>query len=241
MHHNKLLHFKYSLYNSKTDPASISKRRASRIPPVPQVSTAQVESGLYFLITNKLNARRWVKTFSLKMVGICICHQSVSVKLSFWLRKLREEEKKKPKPKKVQERKKSSPQTLATFKTREELNSVDRDASLEAVCLQRGWALICLSCEYAQNRRTDSEWEKNTESNCESIRKTRTIEEVMQPWMKAKKFSYAECWLKRGIRNTEGKSHLLFKPSLYFHIANNYLHVNNFCVIVLLCDIFYNF
>lgn len=143
MHHNKLLHFKYSLYNSKTDPASISKRRASRIPPVPQVSTAQVESGLYFLITNKLNARRWVKTFSLKMVGICICHQSVSVKLSFWLRKLWEEEKKKPKPKKIQERKKSSPQTLATFKTREELNSVDRDASLEAECLQRGWALIC--------------------------------------------------------------------------------------------------
>lgn len=109
MHHNKLLHFKYSLYNSKTDPASISKRRASRIPPVPQVSTAQVESGLYFLITNKLNARRWVKTFSLKMVGICICHQSVSVKLSFWLRKLREEEKKKTQTKKSPRKKEVKP------------------------------------------------------------------------------------------------------------------------------------
>lgn len=176
------------------------------------------------------------------MVDIIICHQSVSVKLSFWLRQLGEEEKRNPKEKKKTTKKERSQALKHWPHSRQGRNWIlSRDASLEAVCLQRGQALICLSCEYAQNRRTDSEWEENTESNCESIRKTRTIEEVMQPWMKAKKFSCAEYWLKRVIRNTERKSHLLFKSSLYFHIANNYLHINTFSIIVFLCDIFYNF
>lgn len=51
--------------------------------PLWSVSPAQMKSGLYFLITNKLNARRWVKTPSVKMVGTIICHQPVSIKLSF--------------------------------------------------------------------------------------------------------------------------------------------------------------
>lgn len=154
MHCNKLLHFKYSLYNYKTDPASISKRRAIRILPVPQASAIRMKSGLYFLIKNKLNAKRWVKTSSLKMVGTIICHQSVSVKLSFWLRKLGEEEKRNPKQKNIQGRKKSSPQTLATFKTREELNSVER--CFTGGCVPTGRMGIDLSelwvCTERENR-----------------------------------------------------------------------------------------
>lgn len=47
-----------------------------------------------------------LKTYSLKMVSTIICHQSVSVKVSFWLRKLGEEEKKKPQTNKKNPRKK---------------------------------------------------------------------------------------------------------------------------------------
>lgn len=39
-------------------------------------------------------------------------------------------------------KKKSSPQTLVTFKTRQKPDCVGRDASLEAECLQRGWVFI---------------------------------------------------------------------------------------------------
>lgn len=96
----------------KTDPASISKGRTSRILPVPQASPAQTKSGLYFLIKNKLNARRWVKTPLMKMVGTIIYHQSVPAKLSFWLRQLREEVKRNPKQNKTKTSKKERSKAL---------------------------------------------------------------------------------------------------------------------------------
>lgn len=74
--------------------------------PLWSVSPAQMKSGLYFLITNKLNVRRWVKTPSVKMVGTIICHQSVSIKLSFWLSWGKRKKRNPPPPKKKSPRKK---------------------------------------------------------------------------------------------------------------------------------------
>lgn len=90
--------------------------------------------------------------------------------------------KKKPQTKQnktLQERKKSSPQTLATFKRREELNSAAR--CFTGGCMPKERIGIDLSVLNMHRTGEQIQSERKTESNCESIRKTRTIEEVMQP------------------------------------------------------------
>lgn len=81
---------------------------------------------------------------------------------------------------------------------------------------------IHLAEQYEQDGRTDSEWLENTESNCESREKTRSIEKRCS--LERNQFVCAECWLEREIGNAKAESPVQFMFSLYFYVTNNHMY-----------------